>query len=258
MKIIITITLSFLLASLAYVKKALTPWALIVAFLFSCLITYLGGISCFLMLATVFLLTLIAGKIKTKERNAKIKSLHSKGSQKNLASIIANVAPGAGCLIIYKLTQNNLFLVVYASLMAEAISDSLASDIGILSSKKPLNILTLKRSTPGLSGNISLLGVIASFFGSLIIALIYYIFNLNFPYFLIITFCGTLGNFIDSFLGALLQVKYECPKCHIITEKEEHCNCKTNLVQGLKIFNNDVVNITSNIITGFICYLLII
>lgn len=258
MKLFISLLLSFLLATLGYVKKALTPPALILAFIFACIITYFGGVSSFLMLATVFLLTIIAGKIKKEERKNKIKDLHQKGHQKDVPSIIANVAPGTLCLILYGLTNNAYLLVVYATLMAEAISDSLASDIGILSSKPPINILTLKRSTPGLSGNISLLGIFASFIGSLIIALIYLIFNHNIFNFLIITICGTLGNLIDSFLGALVQAKYECPTCHIITEKTEHCATKTKKIAGIDFLNNDIVNITSNIISGLLCYLILI
>lgn len=258
MKLFVSFLLSFLLAFLAYLKKALTFNALILAFIFACIITYIGGVSSFLMLAMVFILTLIANKIKTAERQTKIKELHQKGHQKDIPSIIANVAPGTLCLIIYQITKNNLLLVVFASLMAEAISDSLASDIGILSKKDPINILTLKRSTPGLSGNISLLGIFASFLGSLIIALIYFIFNNNIFHLIIITLCGTIGNLIDSFLGAILQVKYECPKCHIITEKEEHCQTKTKPVKGLKLFNNDLINITSNILAGILCYIILI
>ncbi len=257
MNLLMAFLLSFLLAFLAFIKKALTPSALILAFIFAFLIAFIGGFPSFLMLSTVFLSTVVAGKIKAEKRKEISKDIHEKGHQKDVMSIIANVAPGVFSLIIYYLTKNNCYLIVYAALMAEAISDSLASDIGILSKKEPINILTFKKSSAGLSGNISLLGVFASFIGSLLIALIYLIFYHNISIFLIITTCGFLGNFIDSYLGALFQVKYKCPKCGIITEKETHCDTKTKYYQGIKILNNDMINILSNILTGLICYILL-
>ena len=47
------------------------------------------------------------------------------------------------------------------------------------------------------------------------------------------------------YIGSLLQVKYQCPICKIITEKETHCDNKTDFVSGIKWFTNDVVNLTS-------------
>ena len=230
MNLFIALLLSFFLALIAYIKKALTAPALILAFILAFIIT----------------------------RKKVTKDIHEKGHQKDIMSIIANVAPGTFAIIMYYLTKNNTYIIIYAALMAEAISDSLASDIGVLSKKEPFNILTFKKSTPGLSGNISLLGIFASFLGSLLIALIYLAFYHNITIFLIITTCGFLGNFIDSYLGALFQVKYKCSNCGIITEKETHCNTKTKYYQGIKIFNNDIINLLSNIITGIICSILLI
>ena len=255
-ELIISIGLSLFLAGFAYYKKAMTNSALLVAFIFSVIITYFGGVSSFLMLATVFLLTVVANLIKKEVRINKTKDIHEKGHKKDIRSIIANVAPGTFTIIFYGLTNNHIYLVIFAALMSEAISDSLASDIGILSNKPPINILTFKKSTPGLSGNISLLGMLASLIGSACIAGIYYAFNPNFSIFAIITICGFMGNLIDSFLGAILQVKYKCPKCHIITEKETHCNTKTIICNGEKRFNNDTINLISNILTGVLCYFL--
>ncbi len=258
MNIYLSLLLSFLLALFAYLKKSMTTPALILAFIFAFLITYYGGLSSFLMLTTVFLSTVIAGKIKTTQRKEITKDIHEKGHKKDIMSIIANVAPGTLAIILYYLTKNTCYLIVYAALMAEAISDSLASDIGVLSKKEPINILTFKKSKAGLSGNISLLGVIASLIGSLLIALIYLIFSHNLTNFLIITTCGFLGNFIDSYLGALFQVKYKCSKCGIITEKENHCNTPTKYYHGIKHLNNDMINLLSNTLAGFLCYLLLI
>ncbi|MDE5539835.1 MAG: DUF92 domain-containing protein, partial [Bacilli bacterium] len=139
-----------------------------------------------------------------------------------------------------------------ACIMAESLADTLASDIGFLSSKPPINIITLKKSIPGLSGNISFLGLVSSFIGSLIISLIFIAFHFNISYLVIILLSSFLGAVFDSLLGATIQVKYKCPKCKIITEKKEHCQTKTNYYQGLSFINNDVVNFLSNLFAGLI------
>ena len=257
MHLFLSLFLSLILALFAYFKKAMTNGALILAFICSCFITYFGGLLAYFILVVVFALVVIAGNLKSVFKENAQQNINLVANQKDVESIIANVLPGTIALIIFGITKNNNFLIVYAALMAEAIADSLASDIGILSNKEPYNILTLKKSTPGLSGNISLLGMSAALVGSMLIALIYTIFNPQIKIFLIITLCGFLGNLLDSFLGAILQVKYKCPKCNLITEKEVHCEVPTKHYKGLKIFNNETINFISNILSGIICYLLI-
>jgi len=145
--------------------------------------------------------------------------------------------------------------------MAESLADSLASDIGVLSKKSPINILTLKKSEPGLSGNISALGLASSFFGSLIIAIIFSIFNFQTSSLIIITLSGFLGAIFDSILGATIQVKYKCQKCSKIVEKKIHCEKETIYYKGIKIINNDTVNLISNVFAAIIAttiYLIIL
>ncbi len=256
--LIISISLSLLLALFGYIKKAMTNSALLLAFLFTFLITYYGGISSYLILVTVFLGTVIASKIRKNERlKININTIEKYG-QKDIYEIIANVGVGTILIILYKFLQNELLLVIYASIMAESLADSLASDIGVLSHKRPINIITLKRSEPGLSGNISLLGLASSFIGSLIIGLIFTTFTFNIKYLIIITLSGFLGAIFDSVLGATIQVKYKCCACQKITEKKMHCQKKTKYYKGIKAINNDLVNLLSNIIAGIISYIFLI
>lgn len=256
-RILLSLLLSFLLALLAYIKKAMTRDALILAFVCSFFITFCGGISSFLILTFVFLGTIIASKIGQDKRNKINQNKIEKSGKKDILEIIANVATGTLTIIIYGITKNEIFLIMYDSIMAESLADSLASDIGVLSKKKPINIKTLKIGEPGLSGNISLLGLISSLIGSFIIGLLYFIFNRNIYALLIITICGFLGALFDSYLGAFIQVKYKCPKCGEITEQKIHCKTKTEYCKGNKKINNDLINLLSNIFSGLISYLIL-
>lgn len=246
MNIYVSVLLSFLLAGLAFIKKAMTIPALILAFVCSIIICFYGGLCYFLILVSVFLSTLIASKIK-KEKRKKINSdTIEKDGKKDIFQIIANVGLGTLSIILYAINKNSIFLGSYAAIMAESISDSLASDIGVLSRRKPFNILTFKKSEPGLSGNVSVLGLCSSFVGSLLIGFIHFIFNNSF-WGLIITVSGFLGALLDSYLGALFQVKYKCCKCDKITEKKQHCGENTIHYRGVRFINNDMVNFLGNL-----------
>ena len=233
----ISIILSLLLGLIAYLKRALTMPALILAVLFSTLITYFGGLTSFIILVVVFL-----GSIITK-----LFYKNKKSNKRKLIQIISNVGIGVLSLIIYKFTSNDLYLLIYASVMAESLADTLASDIGVLSKSEPINILTLKKGERGLSGNISFLGLISALIGSLLIGTIYYIgMDKSITSFIIIILSGFLGSLIDSILGASIQVKYKCEKCKKITERKEHCGKKTNYYKGIKWIDNNLVNLLSN------------
>lgn len=252
-----SLVLSFLLASLALVKKSMTNSALVCAFIFSLIISYFGGIHSFLILVLVFLGTVVASKIGREKRIEVNSSVVEKAHKKDMIQIIANVFVGVVAIVIYVLTNKEIFLVVYASVMAESLADSLASDIGVLSKSDPINILTFKKSDKGVSGNVSLLGTFSSLLGSIIIGFVFYIFHHNSFYLFVIVISGFLGALFDSLLGALVQVKYKCLKCGKITEKKIHCELDTKYYKGIKFINNDVVNLTSNIITFIFSYILL-
>ncbi len=251
--VLLSLVLSLALALVAYFKKAMTPKALFFAFIFAFIIIYCGGLVSFLILVTVFLGSIIEKLVFKKKKD----EITKKSGPKDSIQILANVSLGTIFTLFYKTTHNTIFLILYASIMAESLADTLASDIGIHSKKNTINILTLQKSTPGLSGNITFLGLASAFIGSFLISLIYYAFSSSFIGILIITLSGFLGSICDSFLGATVQVKYKCSKCNIITEKNFHCENKTNYYQGLKFINNDTVNFLSNLIALLLSFILI-
>lgn len=256
MNIYLSITLSLILAILAFIKKALTKPALILAFCFAIIICYCGNLKTYLILVIVFLGAIITKKIKQHNLYSD-QNLIEKSGAKDIYQIIANVSIGAILLLIYYLTNNEIFLISYSCVMAESLADTLASDIGVLSKKAPINIITFKKSTPGLSGNVSTLGFASALLGSTIISIIFSFSNFKLSIFLIIILSSFLGCLVDSLLGAALQVQYRCQKCQIITEKKYHCKTPTKYYKGLKIINNDVVNFISNTITMLISILLL-
>lgn len=258
-RIIFSIIMTTILVLLAYKKKALTKAALLLSGICCLIICYIGGFPLFLMLALTFILSEIANHYHKK---LKIKNdINEKIGKRDIVQIIANVLPCTIMIILFYITKKDYFIILYSISIAEALSDTLGSDVGIFSNQEPINILTLKKSPKGLSGNVTLLGLICEFLGPVLIGMIYYMtINNNLKILLLIIISGFLGAIIDSILGAGLQVKYQCKECKLITEKKLHCNKKTKYIKGIKWFNNDLVNLISNIasiIIGTILLLII-
>ena len=98
----------------------------------------------------------------------------------------------------------------------------------------------------GMSGGVSVLGLISSIVGVLIIVLIYNLLPIDKGYSIIIFISALLGSIIDSILGSLVQRKNICEECLKITEKNIHCEKETKYHSGIKWINNSMVNFLSN------------
>ena len=103
---------------------------------------------------------------------------------------------------------------IFANYAAVA-ADTFSSELGILSSVRPVMITNLwKRAAPGTNGGVTVLGTVAGFGGSLVMAVVAVVLTpfgaswtvagiVNF--FLLMTVWGGVGSLVDSILGATLQ-----------------------------------------------------
>ena len=70
--------------------------------------------------------------------------------------------------------------------------------------------------------------------------------------FIIISVSGFLACYFDSILGSTLQGKYKCKKCGQNNEIGFHCNQSSELISGIKIFTNNLVNFLCSAFGGII------
>lgn len=187
-------------------------------------------------------------------------SITEKGHTRDAWQILANSLPAISSLVLFYYTENQLFLIGYVSGIAGATADTWGSEIGILSKRVPRSIISFKKIEPGLSGGVSLLGSIASFFGSLLISLplwVLYSWHQTILFFIVPLFCGIIGSLVDSLLGATLQVKYRCNTCGQLTEQKQHHQQETKHISGLSWMTNDWVNFFSGCLTVLLSWLLV-
>ena len=240
------------MALLALWKKALTRGGLLLAWLLAVIIGLCGGMGAFAVLAATFLCTIIAGKLSGKTGAAVARMLHAKTGRRDAQQIVCNVLTGTLMLLLLLLTQRRVFLWAYGGAMAASLSDSMASELGVLSRKQPRDICTLHPVEKGLSGGVTAAGLGASLLGGAVIGGICALVWDGGAMFLCITAAGFLAAVCDSVLGSRFQAKYRCTRCGALTEKPLHCDTPATLARGWSCVTNDTVNLINNILGALI------
>lgn len=186
-----------------------------------------------------------------------IESITEKNHTRDAWQVFANSLPAVISLVLFYYTKNQLFMVGYVSGVAGATADTWGSEIGMLSNKLPRSIVSFKPVEAGLSGGVSVLGSLASFCGSLLISITFWLLYgwyqlYQYPISLLIMvplICGLINSLVDSLLGATLQAKYRCPICGQLTEQKQHHLQQTKQISGISWLSNDWVNFLSGSLT---------
>ena len=249
--------LSLLIASLAYYKKSLTLSGFIAAAIVGTLFFVFGTYIVWSLLIFFFVSSSILSKLHASE---------DEKNGRNYVQVLSNSIVSLVFLAIYYFTNDVVYMVVAVVAIAASTSDTWASEIGALSKSKPFSILTFKKMEKGLSGAISIIGLIASLFGATAISLLFsslYFMNNPFDtmmfleFTMIITIAGFLGSILDSYLGMFLQAKYQDIKTgkikEFITKTENYI-----LISGKKIITNNAVNFIMVLTVSIVTYLLLI
>ena len=235
--------------------KQLTLSGLIAALIMGGLCIYLGAFSALMFYLFFFLSAALISKASKRIRG--VDKIHKKGSRRDAMQVIANGGPALLALIIYHFTNETLFLMVFAASLSEAASDTWAGDIGVLSKREPVSIITRKRVPRGLSGGISFLGTMAGLLCSILFALLYFgtYDSATLSLASILTLTSFMGCLVDSFLGGTIQAHYYDEKEELLTEHSvSKDGRKLPLVRGIRFFDNDIDNLTSNLATFILAW----
>lgn len=185
--------------------------------------------------------------------------LHKKKEEhpRNAKQILINGGLGTLCILAYGITGQTYLLIVSIVSVGGCFVDSLSSDVGILSSRPPYDPLKRRWVEPGISGGMSVLGTVAAFLGSAVIAFSlksYLALSVGKAFLITAVIFGQ--TLVDTILGSWIQVKYRCPVCGVLTEKVEHCGKSTILAAGISWVDNNMINLLSSIIVTALALLL--
>lgn len=257
---IIYIFLSLVGSTFAYWRKSLTFSAALGAFFLGVALYLAGGPLFFILLMVFFLSSTFLSHFKASFKDSIEARIHAKSGSRDLVQVGANGGAALILAVPFALSQNPAYLVAVAASLAACNADTWASEIGILSKKAPVSLITFKPVNPGLSGGVSPLGLFASLGGSALVALTYGLYQFaagNSGVLLwlqigIITLGGLLGSILDSLMGAAIQAKYISHETGEITEKPTNNNQPNQLVSGFAFVNNDFVNFASSFLAAML------
>lgn len=254
---IIGVIISLFMSLIAYWKDSLSKSGAIGAIIIGTLV--IGGTGWYGFLVLTFFFVTSSGLSKWSKRKKGLnnkkdyilkRNIEAKGDQRDLFQVLANGGLAALTALLYAITSYPIWLVMLASSLAAATSDTWASEIGRWSRKPPRDCFSWKLVEPGISGAVSGLGTLASLIGAFFTALValpLFIFEQvsvqPIMLLLIISCSGWFGNWMDTWIGAKWQVRYQCNLCQTKTEQKIHCHSFTKEVKGIYWIDNDIVNL---------------
>jgi uncharacterized protein (TIGR00297 family) len=249
--------LSFMIVTtvFAYRMRVIDRWGAIAAAPMGFVILYFGSILWFFVLLIFFVTASLFTKYKYKQKQKMGLSEGNSGAR-GWKSVIANGGPAAALAILYYLSHNNpVFTLSFTGSLSFALSDTVATEVGLLSKTKPRSILNWKEINIGQSGGVTVTGEIAALTGSFLIGTVCALLLsegmlLHIRVILPAAITGgMIATNIDSILGATIQAKYTCRNCKKCLEKKTiHCNILTIQEKGISSVDNNVVNLLAAII----------
>ena len=241
--LILGFSLSGLISYLAYQKRSLTIDGALVAIGVGTLIYgFAGGFAYFILMVFFFSSSLIGFFDKEKIP-----------SERNGIQVLANASLASLMAILYGVYQHQGFLALMITSIGVSAADTWASEVGKKSTSRPFHIFKLQPMDKGLSGAVSIRGMIASLAAGLTFA---FLASFVIQSFLIVFIVGAIsfsGSIIDSMLGTV-QVKYMNPITQTLTEKKASTHAYHS---GIRYLGNNGVNFLSNLFSVIIMFAII-
>lgn len=171
----------------------------------ACLLLFLGaGPAAFVTLAVLFAMTWLSTRLGYGRKRELGVAERSEG--RNGWQVSANLAVAGTSSLLYGLSGNHAWLVATAAALAEAATDTVASEIGQTRSQNAILITTGESVPSGTDGGITPIGTLCGIAAGLVIVAVAVLGGMvGRGQFWIPASAGVAGMFVDSVLGATLQ-----------------------------------------------------
>jgi uncharacterized protein (TIGR00297 family) len=171
----------------------------------ACFLLFAGaGPSAFAVLAALFLLTWVATRFGYRRKQDL--GVAERGDGRDDWQVLANLAVASLGAVAFGVTGNRAWLFASAAALAEAATDTVASEIGQTRGQTAVLITTWKPVAAGTDGGITIAGTIAGMVAGVVIALVAAEGGMiPRAQLWIPAAAGFVGMLVDSVLGATLQ-----------------------------------------------------
>ncbi|KFO70311.1 Transmembrane protein 19, partial [Cuculus canorus] len=222
---------------------------------------------------SLFVFFVTSSKLTKWKKNIKkqIDSEYKEGGQRNWVQVFCNGGVPTELAVLYMIengpgeipidfskqyTASWMCLSLLGALACSA-GDTWASEIGsVMSKSKPRLITTWEKVPVGTNGGVTLVGLLSSFLGGMVVGIAYFLTQLIFvtdleisaPQWPIIVFgaaAGLLGSIVDSYLGATMQYSGFDQNIGMVVN---HQTKDSKHISGKPILDNNAVNLFSSII----------
>jgi uncharacterized protein (TIGR00297 family) len=215
---VVVVAACALLSGLSYQRKVLDLFGSVLGFVMGLVIGLFGDLL-WMVLLLIFLFTAFVATRYKYAFKSEIGAAEAKGGTRGFASVLANGwVPMVVALLSFEnewvaTFPKNMAAVLYLTAISAAASDTIASELGVLSSKTYM-ITTGKPCKPGTNGGVSALGTSAALAAAAYTSLVGWVVLLFFSkqismlplWFIAIPVAmGFIGCQIDSLLGATLE-----------------------------------------------------
>jgi len=195
------VILLFILGFITYRRKSLDLFGSAVMVFMGVVIIFSAGAN-WLILIVLFLIMSLAATRYSKKYKRSLGQFEGRRTSKNVISngVVACFMAAFGGYYLP-------FVGGFIGAIATATADTLASEIGVLD-QQPRLITTFQKVDPGTNGAVSVLGTASGIVGAAIIGIAAYLLGVMpnpLSAIVVSIISGTIGCFMDSILGALLE-----------------------------------------------------
>ena len=234
-----------IIAFVAHNRRSLSATGTIAAVLLG-LVCSAAGWGWAALLVSFFVSGTLLSRYKSSRKAAQIGSIVEKGGNRDAAQVLANGGVFSAAAMGYLMTASPFWLCIGAGAIGAAAADTWATEIGVLSSRRPRSIINARVVPAGESGGVTLLGTFGAALGASAMALVACAAGWGNPAIAAAALGGVAGSTIDSIIGATVQTKRWCERCGESTERMTHdCGTPTEVAAGLPWMTNDTVNALS-------------
>ncbi|WP_298499477.1 TIGR00297 family protein [uncultured Methanobrevibacter sp.] len=195
------VILLFILGFITYRRKSLDLFGSAVMIFMGVVIIFSAGANWLLLIVLFLVMCLLATKFSRKYKM----SLGEFEGRRTSKNVISN-----GVVACFMAAFGGYYLPFvggFIGAIATATADTLGSEIGVLD-QHPRLITTFQKVDPGTNGAVSVLGTVSGMVGAAIIGIAAYLLGIvpNPVSAIVVSIVsGTVGCFMDSILGALLE-----------------------------------------------------